>query len=44
MNNDKDSDSSSQDENDEDDGEDSGDLGIGRQSAFSSGVFRLMSQ
>ena len=44
MNNDKDSDSSSQDDNAEDDGEDSGDLGIGRQSAFSSGVFRLMSQ
>lgn len=43
MNHDDDSDSSSEEDNDEDD-EGSADLGIGRQSAFSSGVFRLMSQ
>ena len=44
MNHDNDSESSSEEDNDDDDDEDSGDLGIGRQSAFSSGVFRLMSQ
>ena len=43
MHRDNDSNSSSEEDDDEDE-EDSADLGIGRQSAFSSGVFRLMSQ
>ena len=43
MNRDNDSDSSSEEEDDEVDDEEA-ELAIGRQSAFSSGVFRLMSQ
>ena len=44
MNNDNDSDTSSHNDDDEDGGEDSGDIGMGRQSALSSGMFRLTSQ